>query len=114
MAGSGSLVGADVARLTVKLPVDADWTAKAEIPVLDGCAIGRLCVDVGRTEDSPAAEPLGVAAFPVARISGASEVDPAACRLVGSGRKNVGGEFSLVGDTLYMKPEWKGLMLIVK
>ena len=114
VAGSGSLVGADVARLTVKLPVDADWTAKAEIPVLDGCAIGRLCVDVGRTEDSPAAEPLGVAAFPVARIAGATEVDPAACRLVGSGRKNVGGEFSLVGDTLYMKPEWKGLTLIVK
>ena len=43
-----------------------------------------------------------------------TEINPATCRLVGSGRKNVGGEFSLVGDTLYMKPEWKGLMLIVK
>ena len=114
MAGAGAIVGANVGKLTVKAIVDADWTPKAKIPVLKDCTINRLCIDVGRTEDSPAAEPVGVEAFPVARIAGSTEINLATCRLVGSGRKNVGGEFTLVGDTLYVKPEYKGLMLIVK
>ena len=114
VAGAGAIVGANVGKLTVKAIVDTDWTPKAKIPVLKDCTINRLCIDVGRTEDSPAAEPVRVEAFPVARIAGSTEINLATCRLVGSGRKNVGGEFTLVGDTLYVKPEYKGLMLIVK
>lgn len=114
VAGNGTVSGVNAARLTVRHPVGTDWSSAAGLPVLHDCVVSRVDIDAGRTPESPVAGIDGAAAFPVARISGTTVFDPGAWRLTGTGIKSLGGEFTLVGDTVYVKPEYRGFQMIVR
>ena len=114
VAGNGTVSGVNAARLTVRHPVGTDWSSAAGLPVLHDCVVSRVDIDAGRTRESPVAGIDGAAAFPVARISGTTVFDPGAWRLTGTGIKSLGGEFTLVGDTVYVKPEYRGFQMIVR
>ena len=114
VSGAGALVGAEVENLMILHPLNDDWSSAASLPVLRDCTLGRVNIEAGRSESEPVASPIGVEAFPVARIAGSTVFNPGVWRLTGTGAKNIGGKFSLVGDTVYLKPDYRGFQLIVR
>ena len=60
-------------------------------------------MDAGRTAENPLVPGLFAEPVAIAKISGTTVFNPSQWRLVNTGVKNLGGEFRLVGDTVYLQ-----------
>lgn len=112
-AGAGTVTGANVTRVTMRLPLGDDWMPASTLTFTD-CTFGeKLIVDAGRTTANPLVLPANPRPIAVATFSGCSP--PACIVLRNTGTRAVSADFSVVGGTLYMTPSCaKGLVMIVR
>lgn len=110
--GPGAFRIASGKGATVVAETADDWTG-AEVPVFDGCAVGRLTVDFGRTEDDPLSENLPTGLV-VAKLVNGATID--GIRLANTGLKRIRGEFSVTadGEVLLNVVEGGGLILLFR
>ena len=106
-AGGGTVSGGTLAGMTLAVALADDWSNTNGIPTFANCTIsGGVKVDVGRTASNPLVLPAEAARQPVAvaRLSGTTTANLTTWKLKNTGNREVGGRFSLVGDTIYLTP----------
>jgi hypothetical protein len=110
VSGAGKLANAHLVRGGLASALADDGSVTAALPVFDGVTFdGSFSVDAGRSGGTPLASPYRTVA--VARYAGDAP-DVSRWRLRGAG--GVGARFVAQDGTVWMTPEKRGLLLIMR
>lgn len=110
--GSGTVSGATMGAVSFPITLLADGTSSNAVTFADCTFGGTLKVDLGRTEVNPLVEPYPENVL-VARYTGTTP-PVGKMRLVGTGCKNLRGEFVAAGGEVRMNVVPTGMMVIVR
>ena len=115
-SGDGTVKGAALDRPCIVALLSDGWENTNGVPVLLDCVLdGSVTVKTGRTDENALMLPQVRTPTPVAKIAGSTVVDVAKWRIDKKGLEGAIGEFSLIGDTVYLTPAAApGFLVVVR
>ena len=116
ICGDGTVKGAALDRPCIVALLSDGWENTNGVPVLLDCVLdGSVTVKTGRTDENALMLPQVRTPTPVAKIAGSTVVDVAKWRIDKKGLEGAIGEFSLIGDTVYLTPAAApGFLVVVR